>query len=539
MSFYSRRASYWDQYDFIDANPLATKPAPKTIDHHISKELKLEELLNDKWLEELSSTIQSQAECLTFIGPLKHRPENIIPQRQLLFNSFNSLPPHRWRVIMLGESNPNQLHKCSGYSYMEDKNITSWSDEACPKDMRAIIHNVLMTYGLVHMGAESIDNEVDDKNDNQKTDESSLAKQSKSNELDAILTQIRQQIPMNPLEWWQYTSTQGVLWLNMALTCGGLLLECVHVYTRMFALFFFTLYVQSTYPKKINTYTHTQKQRGDGNGFLKAKLKKPKKQRGTVFVVSNKADKKFVRSVQSSMQTSKQGCPPIRVIEIPHPKKQSESFSQQRVFKEINETLDSMSMPGIYWLPKEFVQKLNDSRTDSSNQSSTPSSAKPRASFAPLPSRDTPPPTQTQTQTPTSDIAIKKEPDTPPQGIQDVKYAHINLFVAKLNLRFYAKKSFSFIVTGHKFTLIFQTKRLNNILIFLMVYFSCGTIYIFLIQMPFYPKILWKNNVIHTFKKKCSEKTLAMVKHKFIDLPAQIVLNNKNISIRKTLSMIV
>eukprot|EP01084_Bolivina_argentea_P138375 243621_1 len=130
MSFYSRRSSYWDQYDYIDENPICTKRAlPEN--NQDDNECKLKEILNNKWFSALASTIKSNYDSKEYIGPEQYRSQNIIPRRSLIFkclNIQNNLSFNDWRVIIISDTVPNirTANSYSGLPFYDNMSINNW-----------------------------------------------------------------------------------------------------------------------------------------------------------------------------------------------------------------------------------------------------------------------------------------------------------------------------------------------------------------------------------------------------------------------------
>eukprot|EP01084_Bolivina_argentea_P165846 288048_1 len=143
MSFYSRQSSYWDQYDYIDQNPICTKRALPENNTH-DNECKLKEILNDSWFHALASTIKSNTDSPQYIGPEKYRSENIVPRRSYIFRSLDvhaskPLRPSQWKVIIVGDCPSTKTGStCSGLPFYDSTTITQWMDDPHRKVTRSI-----------------------------------------------------------------------------------------------------------------------------------------------------------------------------------------------------------------------------------------------------------------------------------------------------------------------------------------------------------------------------------------------------------------
>jgi len=142
-----------------------------------------------EWEAVLRPVIESLPDAGKFIGP--SRDKKTVPVRELTFQALKPNPPGGWKVVSFGQSPFPRVESATGIAHF-DNAITSWEDSRFGSvvTMRCIIKAAAMSkYGVPF--------------------------ETKTPELRALL---KEKSIVPPVEWFQAMLTQGVLFLNAALT---------------------------------------------------------------------------------------------------------------------------------------------------------------------------------------------------------------------------------------------------------------------------------------------------------------------------------
>ena len=321
MSWHSRRSSYWDEYDFIDENPICTKralPQNKRDDN----ECKLREILNSHWFSALSATIKSNPDSAEYLGPEQYRSANMIPRRSFLFRALNMHHARDWKVVIMGDHPSLKSGHCSsGIPFYDSIAVKRWCGEDSNHSIKYLLFNLLEFYGLIP---------------------SKMLNVCKYEEVERFMADFEDEHDlkaMTPWKWMKGTMMdEGVLWLNEVMTIGGS--KDSEQHQRFWKPILRAILFAILGAKK--------------------NLKKRNGRKGTLLVVFNKKTKNFVLSVQAQIPNHKRT--QIKIIRMKHHfalhSVNKLYFRDIRFFQRINESLEMMGMDPIQWINEDVLEKM-------------------------------------------------------------------------------------------------------------------------------------------------------------------------------------
>ena len=319
--------SYWDQYDFIDENPICTKRALSESNKE-DNECKMRDLLNETWFRALSATVKSNYDSVHYLGP--NRSENIVPRRSLIFRCLNidkksdqnTLHPRDWRVIIVGDCPSAKAgHSCSGIPFYDSVQIKKWQNGNA--SIKYFFFNLLQFFGYFD-----------------------AHKQANYEQMSQILDEFDEKLLPNPQRWINWTMSEGVMWINQCLTIGGDKEKEQH---------------QRFWKPILRSIIYT---------VLSAKrnLKAKHGKKGTLLVCFDKKTKNFLHSVHSQIPPHKKTKIRILRMEYDFSIHFEAHFDEIKFFQKINESLSKMGMDEIKWLDENALHDLKK-RMKSENKS--------------------------------------------------------------------------------------------------------------------------------------------------------------------------
>ncbi|KAL0233126.1 hypothetical protein GEMRC1_011871 [Eukaryota sp. GEM-RC1] len=139
----------------------------------------------DNWPGELLDFIIAQEDYENFLTPIR---EEMLPPLDLTFAALKYTSPEHAKVLVLGLDPYPRKESACGIAF-HDASVTSWNDKFAPS-LRNILLNL---FSHTH----------------------SLPTNTKIQQLRAFLSSIDFS---SPNDWFEHSSSQGVIWLNSALT---------------------------------------------------------------------------------------------------------------------------------------------------------------------------------------------------------------------------------------------------------------------------------------------------------------------------------
>lgn len=143
----------------------------------------------EQWGALLRPIIEGLDHAAKFIGPTRNK--RMVPVRELTFQALKPNPPQGWRVVSLGQSPFPRLESATGIAHF-DNTITDWTSKrfGVVLTMKCIIKAAAMYKYGVQKTAGMVE----------------------------IRNLLKNKSVVKPAEWFQAMLTQGVLFMNAALT---------------------------------------------------------------------------------------------------------------------------------------------------------------------------------------------------------------------------------------------------------------------------------------------------------------------------------